>query len=72
VPGRVGMIAGIFFGLAFGLGGLGAAIMGRVADSSGIDFVYRAVSFLPLLGLLIAFLPNIGEPRVVVRKPATT
>jgi FSR family fosmidomycin resistance protein-like MFS transporter len=72
VPGRVGMIAGIFFGLAFGLGGLGAAVMGRLADSMGIEFVYRACALLPLLGLLIAFLPNIGEPRVAVRKPATT
>jgi FSR family fosmidomycin resistance protein-like MFS transporter len=72
VPGRVGMIAGIFFGFAFGLGGLGAAVMGWVADRSGIEFVYRACSFLPLLGLLIAFLPNIGEPRVVLRKRAAT
>jgi len=72
VPGRVGMIAGIFFGFAFGLGGLGAAVMGRLADSTGIEYVYRACSFLPLLGLLIAFLPDTSEPRLVVRKPATT
>lgn len=72
LPGRVGMVAGIFFGLAFGLGGLGAAGMGWLADSTGIEFVYRANSFLPLLGLLVAFLPDIGEPRVAIRKPATT
>jgi FSR family fosmidomycin resistance protein-like MFS transporter len=72
VPGRVGMIAGIFFGFAFGLGGLGAAVMGRLADTTGIEYVYRVCSFLPLLGLLIAFLPDTGEPRVLVRKPATT
>jgi len=72
VPGRVGMIAGIFFGFAFGLGGLGAAVMGRLADTTGIEFVYRACSFLPFLGLLIVFLPDLGEPRIIIRKPATT
>jgi FSR family fosmidomycin resistance protein-like MFS transporter len=63
VPGRVGMIAGIFFGFAFGLGGLGAAVMGRVADATSIDFVYRICSFLPMLGLLTVFLPDVAESR---------
>ncbi|KQZ87090.1 Fosmidomycin resistance protein [Mesorhizobium sp. Root157] len=58
VPGRVGMIAGIFFGFAFGMAGIAAAILGVVADVKGIDYVYRICSYLPLLGLLTIFLPN--------------
>jgi FSR family fosmidomycin resistance protein-like MFS transporter len=61
VPGKVGTISGLFFGLAFGLGGLGAALLGQLADSTSIEFVYRVCSILPLLGLLTAFLPNIGS-----------
>jgi MFS transporter, FSR family, fosmidomycin resistance protein len=63
VPGRVGMIAGVFFGFAFGTGGLGAAILGVYADSHGIDFVYRICSFLPLLGILTIMLPNLPVRR---------
>lgn len=63
VPGKVGMVAGLFFGLAFGMGGTGAAVLGRLADAYGIEFVYRICSFLPLLGMLTAFLPNIGKRR---------
>jgi FSR family fosmidomycin resistance protein-like MFS transporter len=59
VPGRVGMIAGLFFGFAFGIGGIGAAMLGVIADRQGIDFVYHICSFLPLFGLLTVFLPNI-------------
>ena len=58
MPGRVGMIAGIFFGFAFGMGGLAAAVLGVVADYKGIDYVFRICSFLPLLGLLTIFLPD--------------
>ena len=61
VPGKVGMIAGLFFGFSFGLGGLGAAALGQIADWTSIDMVYRIVSFLPLLGLLTWFLPNIDK-----------
>ena len=61
MPGRVGMVAGIFFGLAFGLGGLGAAVMGRIADQTSIAYVYQLCSYLPLLGLLTAFLPKLGN-----------
>lgn len=61
VPGRVGMVAGIFFGFAFGMGGLGAAVLGIVADAKGIDFVYAICSFLPLLGLLTILLPNMKK-----------
>ncbi len=63
MPGRVGMVAGIFFGFAFGLGGLGAAVMGRIADATSIAYVYQLSSFLPVIGLLTAFLPKLGEPR---------
>lgn len=61
VPGRVGMVAGIFFGFAFGMGGIAAAVLGVLADGHGIAFVYRLCSFLPLLGLLTIFLP--GRPQ---------
>jgi FSR family fosmidomycin resistance protein-like MFS transporter len=59
VPGKVGMISGIFFGFAFGMGGVGAAVLGRLADLTNIDFVYRVCSFLPLIGLLTGFLPDV-------------
>lgn len=59
VPGRVGMIAGIFFGFAFGAGGLGAALLGGVADRHGIDFVFQVCSYMPLLGILTIFLPRL-------------
>ena len=63
LPGRVGMVAGMFFGFSFGLGGLGAAALGRIADWSSIETVYQVCSFLPLIGLLAAFLPNIEKRR---------
>jgi FSR family fosmidomycin resistance protein-like MFS transporter len=59
VPSRVGMIAGLFFGFAFGMGGIGAAVLGKLADETSIIFVYRVCSFLPLFGLLTIFLPNL-------------
>jgi FSR family fosmidomycin resistance protein-like MFS transporter len=61
VPGRVGMIAGLFFGLAFGIGGLGAAALGAMADRTGIEFVYAVCSFLPAIGILAVFLPNLDH-----------
>jgi FSR family fosmidomycin resistance protein-like MFS transporter len=63
VPGKVGLIAGLFFGFAFGVGGVGAAALGVIADAKGIDFVYNICSYLPALGLLTVFLPNIEGPR---------
>ena len=63
VPGRVGLIAGVFFGFAFGMGGIAAAVLGVVADARGIEFVYLICSFLPLLGLLTIFLPNMRALR---------
>ena len=63
LPGRVGMVAGIFFGFAFGIGGIAAAVLGLLADKHGIDFVYRMCSYLPLLGLLTIFLPKGRDAR---------
>jgi MFS transporter, FSR family, fosmidomycin resistance protein len=60
MPGKVGMVAGLFFGLAFGMAGIGAAVLGKLADLHGIEFVYHICAFLPLFGLLTVFLPNIG------------
>lgn len=61
VPGKVGMISGLFFGFAFGVAGLGAAVLGRVADAYGIYTVYRICAFLPAIGLLGGFLPDLRE-----------
>ncbi|RIY03245.1 MFS transporter [Aureimonas flava] len=63
LPGRVGLVAGMFFGFAFGAGGFGAAFLGDFADTSGIEFVYRTVSFLPLLGLATILLPRLPTLR---------
>jgi len=63
VPGKVGMISGLFFGLAFGMAGLGAALFGKLADWTSITFVYQICAFLPAIGLLTAFLPNIETSR---------
>lgn len=63
VPGKVGAISGLFFGFAFGMGGIGAALLGMLADRTSIDFVYHVCSFLPLIGLLTAFLPNIEATK---------
>jgi FSR family fosmidomycin resistance protein-like MFS transporter len=67
VPGKVGMISGLFFGFSFGMGGLGAAALGWLADETSITFVYKVCAFLPVLGILAAFLPNIETQR---QKPA--
>jgi FSR family fosmidomycin resistance protein-like MFS transporter len=63
VPGKVGTMSGLFFGLAFGLGGIGSAVLGAMADRQGIQFVFQVCSYLPLIGLLTALLPNLGTPR---------
>ena len=63
LPGRVGLVAGMMFGFSFGLGGLGAAALGRIADVTGIVTVYQVCSFLPLIGLLTALLPDIERPK---------
>jgi len=63
VPGKVGMIAGLFFGLAFGMAGIGSAVLGKLADYTSIDFVFQVCAFLPLIGLLTGFLPNLEGSR---------
>ncbi|MDR6944392.1 MFS transporter [Mucilaginibacter pocheonensis] len=59
MPGKVGMIAGLFFGFAFGMGGLGSAVLGRLADSTSINYIFQLCAYLPLIGILTMFLPNI-------------
>jgi FSR family fosmidomycin resistance protein-like MFS transporter len=61
IPGKVGTVAGLFFGLSFGLGGVGAAALGTLADATSIDFVYQICAFLPMIGLLAIFLPDVGR-----------
>ena len=61
LPGKIGAVSGLFFGFAFGMGGIGAAALGRLADVYGIDMVYQLCAFLPLIGLLTAFLPDLGR-----------
>jgi FSR family fosmidomycin resistance protein-like MFS transporter len=61
MPGRVGLVSGIFFGLAFGMGGIGAAVLGKVADLTSIFFVYKLCAWLPAIGLLTGFLPNLDR-----------
>jgi FSR family fosmidomycin resistance protein-like MFS transporter len=59
IPGNVGLVAGLFFGFAFGMGGLGSALLGRLADHTSITHVFHVCAYLPLMGLVAAFLPNL-------------
>lgn len=63
VPGKVGMIAGLFFGFAFGMGGLGSALLGKLADMTSINYVFKVCAFLPLLGIITGFLPGLKEKK---------
>ena len=63
VPGKIGMVSGMFFGLAFGMAGIGAAVLGNLADHTSLNFVYQVCSFLPAIGLLTGFLPNIEKSK---------
>jgi FSR family fosmidomycin resistance protein-like MFS transporter len=65
------MIAGLFFGLAFGMGGIGAAVLGELADRTSVEYVYNVCAFLPVIGLLTAFLPNLETARQRMRKSPT-
>jgi MFS transporter, FSR family, fosmidomycin resistance protein len=69
LPGRTGTVAGLFFGFAFGMGGVGAAALGALADHAGIAFVYQVCAFLPALGILAALLP--GSPAGQPARPVT-
>jgi FSR family fosmidomycin resistance protein-like MFS transporter len=68
-PGRVGAIGGLFFGFAFGMGGLGAALFGYLADATSIEFVYKLCSFVPAIGLLTAFLPKLDRLKTAAAEP---
>ena len=68
VPGKVGLIAGLFFGLAFGMGGLGSAILGKLADATSIEYVFKVCAFLPLIGILTSLLPNIEANKKAQKK----
>ena len=63
LPGRVGLVSGLFFGFAFGMGGIGAAVLGQLADRTSIAFVYQVCAFLPAIGLLTALLPNLDRRK---------
>ncbi len=63
LPGKVGMIAGLFYGFSFGMGGVGAAVLGALADATSIEYVYKVCAFLPLIGLLTVFLPNFKSKK---------
>ena len=63
MPGKVGMVAGLFFGLAFGMGGLGAAALGHLADVTSIGYVYEVCAYLPLLGLVAILLPDVERKK---------
>lgn len=63
VPGKVGMIAGLFFGFAFGMGGLGSALLGKLADATSINYVFQVCAYLPLLGIITGFLPGLKEKK---------
>lgn len=67
MPGRVGMVSGMFFGFAFGMGGIGAAVLGVLADRTSIELVYQVCAFLPFIGLLTAFLPDIESGAAASR-----
>ena len=69
-PGNVGAVAGLFFGLSFGLGGIGAALLGMVADHTSLNFVYQVCAFLPAVGLLGALLPHPRPPPGLRRRPS--
>jgi FSR family fosmidomycin resistance protein-like MFS transporter len=66
MPSRIGMVSGLFFGFAFGMGGIGAALLGQLADRTSIAFVYQVCAFLPAIGLLTAFLPNLERPSELI------
>ena len=70
MPGRVGTVSGLFFGFAFGMGGLGAAVLGAVADARGIEYVYAVCAYLPLLGILAALLPDPPALRASSPEPS--
>jgi FSR family fosmidomycin resistance protein-like MFS transporter len=71
VAGKIGMISGLFFGLAFGMAGIGAALLGELADLTSINFVYHVCSYLPAIGILTWFLPNLETAKPGRRAEST-
>lgn len=63
IPGKVGMVAGLFFGLAFGMGGIGSAVLGQLADKTSVEYVFSICAYLPLLGIITWFLPNLERRK---------
>ena len=61
IPGKIGMVSGLFFGFAFGMGGLGAAVLGVLADRTSITYVYQVIAYLPLLGMVAVLLPKVAR-----------
>src|SRR5690606_34860524 len=66
LPGKIGLVSGLFFGFAFGMGGIGSALLGQLADITSISYVYYICSFLPLLGLIAGFLPSLDNKSTLV------
>jgi len=64
LPKKIGMISGVFYGFAFGMGALGSAVLGKLIDMTSITFVYKVCSFLPLMGLIAYFLPNLKKVKM--------
>jgi FSR family fosmidomycin resistance protein-like MFS transporter len=69
LPGRIGAVSGLFFGFAFGMGGIGAALLGKLVDLTSLNFVYHVCSFLPAIGILTAFLPNLEPAKIKTPAP---
>jgi len=70
IPGKIGLVSGLFFGFAFGMGGIGSALLGSLADKTSIIYVFHVCSFLPLIGIITGFLPNIEGTKKRFRKVA--
>jgi FSR family fosmidomycin resistance protein-like MFS transporter len=68
IPGKIGLVSGLFFGFAFGMGGIGSALLGNLADKTSIIYVFHVCSFLPLIGIITGFLPNIEGSKKRLKK----
>jgi FSR family fosmidomycin resistance protein-like MFS transporter len=68
IPGKIGLVSGLFFGFAFGMGGIGSALLGDLADKTSIIYVFHVCSFLPLIGIITGFLPNIEGTKKRIKK----
>jgi FSR family fosmidomycin resistance protein-like MFS transporter len=66
LPKNLGMVSGLFYGFAFGMGGLGSALLGNLADHTSIEYVYQICAYLPLIGIIAVFLPNLKKKKEVV------